>query len=271
MKKLFAVLLMFITPAMVLAYSTGPPNGMTGAPGEGTCHNCHATFPINSGNGAFAIDGPITFQGGQTYTISIQISDPGQRRWGFEFTPLDQGTITITDATHTQLSQSGQNGYVKHTSAGTYDDTPDGPTTWSFDWTAPTTPPASITFYAAGNAANSNSANTGDYIYTTSFTTNLVTAIDDEAPLTPTSLALSNFPNPFNPSTTISYQLPHDGQVLVEVYNTSGQRVETLVNGFEMAGYKSINWDASRFPSGVYLYNLTFEGQTISHKMMLVK
>jgi len=260
-----------LVPSVILAYSSGPPNGMTGAPGEGTCHDCHASFPLNSGNGALSINGPTAFQGGQTYPITIQLADQGQSRWGFEFTPLNQGTITITDASHTQQSQAGQNVYVKHTSTGTYPGTPNGPTTWTFNWTAPSNPPASITFYAAGNAANNNGNNTGDYIYTTSFTTQLATGIEDETPLTPTSLALSNFPNPFNPSTTISFQLPRAGEILLEVYNTGGQRVETLINGFEQAGTRTATWDASAFPSGVYLYNLTFEGQTVSHKMLLVK
>ena len=76
-------------------------DGKTGAPGEGTCHDCHATYPLNSGNGTFSISGPTTFEPGQTYQISVHIPDPGQLRWGFEFTSLNYGTIQITDAVHT--------------------------------------------------------------------------------------------------------------------------------------------------------------------------
>jgi len=74
----------------------------------------------------------------------------------------------------------------------------------------------------------------------------------------PTTFALcGNYPNPFNASTLISYELPIDSHVKLEVYNISGQKVATLVNGQQQAGYRSITWDASEVSSGVYFYKLT--------------
>lgn len=167
----FPVLLL---PGLLMARSGNPPDGKTGAPGEGTCHDCHSTFPINSGDGAFAILGPAEFEPNQTYEITVQVSDPGQIRWGFEITPLDLGSVTITDPIHTQQSLSGGRIYVKQTSAGTYNGTPNGPVSWSFDWQAPSEPPDQITFYAAGIAANGNGSSSGDYVYTTTFTSDVV-------------------------------------------------------------------------------------------------
>jgi len=67
-----------------------------------------------------------------------------------------------------------------------------------------------------------------------------------------------NFPNPFNPSTTFSYGLPERSKVLLEVYNTLGQIVATLVNSEQKAGYGSVNWIAKNgLGSGVYFYRLT--------------
>jgi len=159
-------LIVTLAPASSFAFSAAPPDAKTGAPGQGTCHDCHSDFGLNSGDGSFQIQAPATFLAGQTYLIAVTINDPGQTRWGFEFSPLDQGVCTITDPDSTQLSVSGGNTYVKHTLAGTNAGSA-GPMSWSFDWTAPAIPPDTIYFYAAGNGANNNSRSTGDYIYTT--------------------------------------------------------------------------------------------------------
>lgn len=166
-------ILVLSLPAILIARSSNPPDAKTGAPGEGTCRDCHSSYPLNSGDGSFSIIAPPEFAADQTYTMSVVISDPGQMRWGFELTPLDIGTITITDPTHTQQSSSGGRIYVKQTSAGTYNGTPNGPVSWEFDWTAPSDPPDHVDFYAAGIAANANGGTSGDYVYTTSVTSNL--------------------------------------------------------------------------------------------------
>jgi hypothetical protein len=166
--------LVFSSPVLLMARSGNPPDGKTGAPDEGTCRDCHSTYPLNSGDGDFAILGPAAFEPDHTYEITVQISDPGQTRWGFEITPLDLGSVAITDPTHTQQSSSGGRIYVKQTSAGTYNGTPNGPVSWSFDWQAPADPPDQITFYAAGIAANANGNTSGDYVYTTTFTSDVV-------------------------------------------------------------------------------------------------
>jgi hypothetical protein len=167
-------LALLVFPATVMARSGNPPDGKTGAPGEGTCRDCHSSYPLNSGNGTFEIIAPDNFEAGQTYAVTVEISDPDQSRWGFEITPLDLGSITITDPTHTQQSTSGGKIYAKQTSAGTYNGVPDGPVSWSFDWTAPDDPPEEVTFYAAGIAANANGNTSGDYVYTTTATSGLL-------------------------------------------------------------------------------------------------
>jgi len=88
----------------------------------------------------------------------------------------------------------------------------------------------------------------------------------------PTEFALNqNYPNPFNPNTLIKYDLPVDCQVRLEVYNIVGQRLVTLVNGHQRAGYKRVSWDASDNASGVYFYKLIAGKFTAIKKMVLLR
>ena len=80
-----------------------------------------------------------------------------------------------------------------------------------------------------------------------------------------------NFPNPFNPSTTISYQIPNDSYVTLKVYDILGREVASLVNRKQEAGNYSVNFDASRLSSGVYLYQLSAGSFISTKKLLLLK
>ncbi len=80
-----------------------------------------------------------------------------------------------------------------------------------------------------------------------------------------------NYPNPFNPSTVIKYSIPQAGNVSLAIYNTLGQQVKSLVNGFKDAGSYEVNINASDLNSGVYFYRLEAGNQTQVRKMMLLK
>jgi uncharacterized protein (TIGR03437 family) len=114
--------------------------------------------------------------------VTVQVADPVQQRWGFEFsarlnsdlangqagtlTPIDNFTQTICEDAGPPPCASGVL-FIEHTSAGTRNGSKSG-ASFTFDWTPPSTDSGPITFYVAGNAANGDGTDLGDHIYTSS-------------------------------------------------------------------------------------------------------
>jgi len=80
-----------------------------------------------------------------------------------------------------------------------------------------------------------------------------------------------NFPNPFNPITKISFEIPKASFVSIRIFNILGKEIETVGNQKFDAGSYYFNWDASIYPSGIYFLNFTSEGFSASEKMILLK
>ena len=100
---------------------------------------------------------------------------------------------------------------------------------------------------------------------------NLVSSLSIES-LFPEKYSLkSPYPNPFNPVTNIDYSLTINTDVELVVYNIAGRQVQTLLSDFQIAGYHSINWNASNYPSGVYLIRMDNGEFTQIQKVVLVK
>ncbi len=79
------------------------------------------------------------------------------------------------------------------------------------------------------------------------------------------------YPNPFNASTQISFNLVDESKVTLEVFDLMGRKVSTLANGSYSAGNHNVNWDASQYASGVYFYKLSTDNETITKRITLVK
>ena len=93
----------------------------------------------------------------------------------------------------------------------------------------------------------------------------------------PTVFKLSqNYPNPFNPSTTIKFQIPQQEKVVLEIYNTLGERVKTLVDEIKAPGFYHETWNGTNnnnvhVASGVYIYRVVAGKFVVAKKMMLLK
>ena len=87
---------------------------------------------------------------------------------------------------------------------------------------------------------------------------------------------LENFPNPFNPNTTISFELKESGLTKIEIYNVKGEKIKTLLNktlptGSHEVEWKGLNEKGKTIPSGVYFYKLSVNGKQKTNKMLLLK
>lgn len=177
------------------SYSVAPPLGSTGAPGEvstSQCIHCHADYPLNGGSGTLSVTtGADSFVTGGQYTCTVQLTQPGQQRWGFELvartpTGVNAGYFAPVDGmTSSQRDFSSEAGFVYayQNIAGTF--AGQNSATWTLSWTAPTDPEVTaVTIYAAAVAADGigESDAQGDYVYTT--TTSLHLAATPARPTT---------------------------------------------------------------------------------------
>jgi hypothetical protein len=96
-------------------------------------------------------------------------------------------------------------------------------------------------------------------------------ATDDVSEVPEQVMLQQNFPNPFNPTTTIRYSLPQSGPVTLAVYDLLGRQVTTLVDGVQPAGAHTVTLDAGQWASGLYFYTLQANGQRQTRRMVLVK
>ena len=102
-----------------------------------------------------------------------------------------------------------------------------------------------------------------------------VLAVDEG--LLPIKFALhQNFPNPFNPTTKINYDLPESGHVNISIFNITGRKIRSLVSGAQEAGFRSITWDATNdigqpVSAGMYIYTIESKDFRATRKMVLLK
>lgn|GEM_PF-421736 len=98
-----------------------------------------------------------------------------------------------------------------------------------------------------------------------------VVSVKDPAVIADNYMLMNNYPNPFNPSTNISYIIPEAGKVTLDVYDVLGRQVESLVNEYQERGSYTVRFNASNLASGVYFYRITAGKYVETKRMLLMK
>jgi len=160
------------------ASANGPSPSFAGAPMENNCAACHSGSPVNSGSGNVSITGlPANYLPGQQIPLTVTVNQADAVIYGFQLTAIDNqgrraGTYTLPAGTPPQLQvvtgfvNGNERRYVEHTQHGILP-TQFGTRSWNFTWTAPAERIGKLSFYVAGNGANSDGSSGGDKIYTT--------------------------------------------------------------------------------------------------------
>ena len=260
---LSAIAIFLLLTPNVFSKLNGSPGAKTGSPMDGNnCTACHDDGTINTGSGILSVATNIPVQGytaGQTYAITVQMSQSSISRFGFEITceegnfgSAKTGSFGITDNTNTKFVNN--NDAVTHKQAGTTSNA------WTMNWTAPQSGVSGgIVFYVSAIAANNNGNNNGDEVYTTS-------RPFPEAPssISETHNNITAFVNPISKDIMINAVEPIYISNL-EVYDISAKLVYSKK---EVLLPSAINADF--LDAGIYILNMqTRGGEIITKKVIL--
>ena len=257
--------------SFLVSNSNGPPSGYANnSPIYQNCTVCHGGS-VNTGSGSIQIIGlPSFYTPGETYPIEVLVDGSNSRGFGFQAAVMKGDIFAGSFSINSNSNYLEMNGdYIQQNSRN-----PEG--SWVFDWIAPSSDIGEIIFSASGLATGGSSSTSGDDVYTAelsipsqplSIHTNLESTI---------FMLHNNYPNPFNPFTTIVYELKEQSFVELNIYDLSGNSIIRLVNEIQYPGYKSLQWSGNNnmgmsVPSGVYIYSISSKGKTQNKKMTLIK
>ncbi|MDC0145010.1 hypothetical protein OAI93_00230 [bacterium] len=168
----------FILLSFLISYSDNPINEFVGVGQQGTCYQCHNTYPPNIDGNIEILGLPEIIEPGERINLEIRINNDYFENWGFQIasvfningapqgSPLVQGgTLEIIDTIQTISEESNGITYIKQTQDGTQ--TGESEASWIVEWTAPENYYGYIQFYATGVSGNQAWNNLGDYTYST--------------------------------------------------------------------------------------------------------
>ena len=238
----------------------------------------HAQWVQASGYGggyveAFAVSGTNLFAG--TFYGGVFLSTNNGTSW----TAVNSG-LTETYVTSLAVSPNGTGGtilFAGTNGGGVFLSTDDG-TSWTAVNSGLTRMyVSSLTVSPNGTGGTNLFAGTDSGVWRRPLS-EMITSVEKPSTDLPTHFSLDqNYPNPFNPLTVIRYQLPVNGHATMKIFNMLGQEVATLFDGEQEAGYRSVEWNATNYASGVYFYRIDAMGQSSDkpfsdvRKMMLLR
>ncbi len=255
--RLIISLTLAAVPIALYAFSDGPPLRRTGAAVDGglDCTACHRSFaPANSDARGRVVIEAAAYTPGVAQTLRVMVEHPEGNRWGFQLiarearNELQQaGTFTASSTVRVACDPSGLapcNGareFASHYRVSTQLGTPERGV-WEIQWTPPSTDVGEVVFYAAGNAANGNNANTLDSIYTTSLRISAACSLNRRPTISRVANAAS-----FGTSYSLNSMVTIGGTGYLE----AGQR--RLITGEDIAG--------GRFPTELACLAVEIDGR----------
>ncbi|MGE5410089.1 MAG: choice-of-anchor V domain-containing protein [Clostridiales bacterium] len=232
-------LIIILASKSTYSYPTGV-SGYTKKSGTVGCGNCHGSSNTSV---KVEITGPASLKTGETGTYAVTISGGAGSAVGVDIASSN-GTLVNADnnlkVLNGELTQPGKKAF----SGGKY--------VFNFKYTAPSSI-GTQTLYATGVSSKP------DWNFAPNFAVNIVNTTEvteGKSQMVGTYSLSQNYPNPFNPSTKISYSLPVASVVKLIIYNSIGQNIATLVDGFQGPGNHEINFNGSKLSAGIYLYSI---------------
>lgn len=253
--------------------------GKTGSPGETTCNTsgCHTGNAVNETGGSVTIDCPTMtnwkYVTGQTYTVNVTVERSGINLFGLGFEALtpagaNAGSFVITNTTQNTTKSANISGTLRTSVVHKLNGGASSNShTFSFNWVAPSSDIGPVTFYVAGNAANANGSDTGDFIYTASQVVNSPSTGEFENQKNVPTFTVN--PNPATEVIRIAYQLQQKSDVFIKLISLTGQIVYNQSIPQQSAGNQiqplQVN---NEIPKGVYFVELTIDNHSFTQKVI---
>ncbi len=258
---LFATVLLLSVSLDLLADIDGRTNRTrkTSTSGCGSCHGSSGTAGVS-----VTITGPDTVVAGQTAQYSMIINRAGKTGAGLDIATR-RGTLgAVTSGTRVQSGEITHNDNLLMSN---------GAVTVQFNYTAPATIGLD-TIWSVGIATNTGGNSSGDewnWSANKSLYVKLATGINQtNSELNDYNLS-QNFPNPFNPETSIQFNLPVRSNVQLNVFDANGKIVKELINEERFEGSYTVTFSGDDLPSGIYYYRLNAGQFSKTMKMILLK
>lgn len=255
---ILTISIIFIFTIYIYGFSSGI-TGQTKKNGNGC--TCHGNF---SSSVNVTLNGPETVKPNETVHFTLTISGGPLAAAGTNIA-ASNGTLVVGEG----LQILG--GELTHQQPKL---PVSGVVTFEFDFTAPSTE-GDVTLYANGNSVNLNGANSGD---SWNFAPNKIISVKNPTTVESENLFASyelkqNFPNPFNPSTMITYTLKNSEFVELKIFDVLGNEIETIVSEFQNAGSHNYQFSFKNndIASGIYFVNLSTKNFTDTKKMIFMK
>jgi len=273
--KKFTLIYFFFTILAVgtifMSFSGNPPNGRTGAPGDGACTDCHAPGNPTGLNGEVSVTGfPSSINSGQTYSISVLVSNNNglAQRNGFQAVILDSdnnniGDITTTGNNPTTETDGGSGReYVEHRPAI---DFMNNEVNWTFDWTAPEGMVGEdVTLYIGSIIGSGTAGNGNDLFVQENFTGTISNAVSTDN--LEAVAKIDVFPNPAKDFFVLKLEGPVSEKVNIRLMSATGQMVYSQTD-LSLASTTEI--PVADLAGGIYFLQINSETATTTRRVVV--